>query len=375
VSVSADHYFNNTKYQLTDIVFAGSEINLPGIFPNNQISAMATIPIFDGLANVYRTQAASLIESASEHELDHLKFVLSEQIRLAFYQSLAANALRDAAVENVKTLEDHLKQVDIQRSGGTATKYDTLRVQVQLNEAKSSADDAEDNMLQAHRKLVQLMGLTTDTRELRGDLPVPIAAKVQNLVLNDPVPSDRTDLQALELRSQSADKERSAQNSWFIPTVSAVGQYTYYNLLLYNGGIVDNHNYQSAYSIGIMLNWNLFDGGVSYSRSREASAQHVQAEETSAAARIQVPYDFEYWKKRFLSNTDHYNSKTSDVGRSLESVHLAKIEEKAGTRTSTEVLDAELDLFRSRAGVVNAQVNAAESLVNLELALGRKIDL
>jgi outer membrane protein TolC len=54
-------------------------------------------------------------------------------------------------------------------------------------------------------------------------------------------------------------------------------------------------------------------------------------------------------------------------------VRLAKEEERAGTRTSTETLDAELDLFRAKAGVVNALVNAAEAKIRLELALGREI--
>ena len=52
---------------------------------------------------------------------------------------------------------------------------------------------------------------------------------------------------------------------------------------------------------------------------------------------------------------------------------MQKAEERAGTRTSSETLDAELDLFRARAGVVNAQVNASEAQIRLELALGRRL--
>jgi outer membrane protein TolC len=373
ISASAGHYFDVTKYQLESISFDGQLVTLPELFPNNQVTLNGTIPIFDGLANVHHTQAASLVEQASEQELAHLKFTLSEQIRLAFFRALAAQGLRDVEVENVKTLEDHLKQVELQQRGGTATQYDTLRVSVQLNEAKSDEDDAEDSMLHTHKTLVQLMGLSQDGRTLQGTLPVPESTRVKNLELTEQVPLDRSDLHALELRADAADQDRKANNAWFIPSVSAGGQFIYYNLLVYDNGPIDNHNYQTAYNLGVFLSWNLFDGGVSYSRSRVAAAQNVQAEKASEAARILVPYDFAYWKKRYLSSTDHYTSKQLDVNRSEESVRLAKEEERAGTRTSTEVLDAELDLFRSKAGVVNAQVNAAESLINLELALGRNI--
>jgi outer membrane protein TolC len=44
-----------------------------------------------------------------------------------------------------------------------------------------------------------------------------------------------------------------------------------------------------------------------------------------------------------------------------------------GTRTLSDVLDAELDLFRSEAGQVNSQIGAIEAVLNLEMATGRSI--
>jgi outer membrane protein TolC len=189
-------------------------------------------------------------------------------------------------------------------------------------------------------------------------------------------PEDRSDIQALDLRAQAADKTRAAQNSWIIPSVALGGQYNYYELMnesTVDGSVSGSGTYRSAYSVALMVTWNLFDGGVALAQSRQAAYQQVQAEKKTEEARIQVPYDFSYWKKRFLSNTDHYQARKFDVERSEESVRLAKEEERAGTRTSTETLDAELDLFRSRAGVVNAQVNALEAKIRLESALGRTI--
>jgi outer membrane protein TolC len=52
---------------------------------------------------------------------------------------------------------------------------------------------------------------------------------------------------------------------------------------------------------------------------------------------------------------------------------LAQEGRRAGVRTSTELLDAESDLFRSRAGLITAQMGAIEALVNLELVSGQKL--
>jgi outer membrane protein TolC len=373
ISGGASHYFDVTKYQLTDIFFGGSEFQIPGIFPNNELHVGAVLPLFDGLSNVRRLGAASLSEEASEQELSHAEFELAEQIQLSFYQALAAADLELVAAQNVRTLEDHMREVEVQHSGGTATSYDTLRVSVQLNEARSDSQDATDTAALARKKLTQLLGLEQDDRKLQGTIPTPDESRVKSIELTA-VPSERADLRALDLRAQAAEREHGAEGAWWVPSLSLAGQFSYYDLLLYTGtSTVDNHNFQTAYSLGVVLSWNLFDGGVSFSRAKESDARKLQAEKSAEAAKLQVPFDFAYWKRRYVSNSYHFKSKQLDVKRSQESVRLAKDEARAGTRTSSEVLDAELDLFRSQAGVVNAQVNAAEALIRLELALGRRI--
>jgi outer membrane protein TolC len=374
ISAGFNHFFGES-YEITAINFGGQFLNFPGAYPTNILTVNATIPLFDGLANIENTQAASLQKTAAEQELERAKFQLGQEVKLAFYQALAAAQLQDVARENVKTLEDHLKDVEIQRHGGAATKYDSLRVSVQLSEGRADQIDADDNAALARKKLTALLGLEQDNRTLEGSLPVPDVSRAKDLELSG-TPEDRTDIQALDLRAQAADKTRAAQNSWIIPSVSLGGQYNYYELMnesTVDGSVSGSGSYRSAYSVALMVTWNLFDGGVALAQSRQAAYQQVQAEKKTEEARIQVPYDFTYWKKRFLSNTDHYQARKFDVERSEESVRLAKEEERAGTRTSTETLDAELDLFRSRAGVVNAQVNALEAKIRLESALGRTI--
>ena len=374
VSVGFNHYLTE-EYQNTAINFGGQFLNFPGAFSTNILTAQATVPIFDGLANVYNLQSATLAKTASEKEYDRAKFQLTQEVKLAFYQALAAAQLQAVAAENVRTLEDHLKEVEAQRKGCAATKYDTLRVSVQLSEGRADQIDADDNAILTRKKLTVVLGHDADDRELQGELLVPDVNRAKDLELKG-VPEERTDIEALDLRARAADKARVAQNSWFVPSVALVGQYNYYEVMnesTIDGSVNGSGNYKNAYSLAVALTWNIFDGGVALAQARQASYQQIQADKKNEQARIQVPYDFIYWKKRFLSNTDHYQARKFDVERSEESVRLAKEEERAGTRTSTETLDAELDLFRSRAGVVNAQVNALEAQIRLESALGRTL--
>jgi outer membrane protein TolC len=111
------------------------------------------------------------------------------------------------------------------------------------------------------------------------------------------------------------------------------------------------------------------------SRSKEVSYQAIQAEKQLDQMKLQVSYDFNFWKRRCLYSANLYAAKISDVAKAEESVRLSRDGFKAGARTSTEVLDAEFDLFRARAGVVNSQLNFGEALINLELALGTPVKM
>ena len=371
LEVDAHHYLNE-QYTTTSLSLGGPAISFSGFYPTDVAALEFSLPIFDGLGNIRKLQAASLSEDASKKELDQAEFQLRQDIRLAFYKALAASELQDVANQNVKTLEDHLKQVNVQKRGGVATKYDLLRVEVLLSEARADAIDANDSLAITRKKLAELMGLESDERILKDTLPVPDGSKVKNLELTD-LPKERADIQALILRADAASRMEDARSSWFVPQISLGGEYMYYQQQFVDTAVHDTGNWAPAYNFGVFLKWNLFDGGMAYAQSQQATFRHVQAEKSSQLAKLQVPYDFNYWKRRYMSNTDHYASKQLDITRSEESVRLAREEQKAGTRTSTETLDAELDLFRSRAGVVNAQVNAIEAEIHLELALGREI--
>lgn len=364
LNVSGAHYLEE-KYLLLNIDFQGNPVVFPQIFPTTVAQINANLPIFDGFQNVYSYRAAGNMKTAAEQNSDWTDFRVTQSIRLNYLKALAAQLLEEVAKENLKTISDHLNQTESLRKGGVATNYDVLRVQVQLNEAKSGVMQASDNVELSRRQLSVVMGSEADQRKLKGDLPVPNSRAVENVEVQS---SQRADLAALTNLAEAADKRHSASATWLVPRVSLMGNFTEYNDL--DNSWVNSNNFRSAYSLGVAVSWNLFDGGVSLARQKEAAYQQIQSEKALEQAKLQAPYDFDFWKKRYLYSAARYISRKSDVEASEESVRLAREGLKAGTRTSTEVLDAELDLFRARAGVVNAQMDCAEAQVNLELAVG-----
>ena len=88
---------------------------------------------------------------------------------------------------------------------------------------------------------------------------------------------------------------------------------------------------------------------------------------------IKSKNDLAFWKRKFGYYCDVYKARINDIDKAKESVRLAKEGQKVGTRTNTDVLDAEAEVYRAQASSVNAQMGTIEALINIELATGKKL--
>ncbi len=240
-------------------------------------------------------------------------------------------------------------------------------MEVQASNASTDLADAEDEIILARQRLAEILGHDKEEREITGKLPVPDEA-----LLNETgkKPVGRADLKALRLRADARDYEESAANRFWVPNLSLFASYNFYNNL--STGFDDWGAYRNSRQVGILMTWNLFDGLASYSQSQQAIERKVQAEKELRASELAAARDLEIWTRRYKSQCRIYQARMADIKRSQESVRLAREGKKAGARTDSELLDAELDLYRSQAGAVRAQLEAVEALINLQLAQGQR---
>ncbi|WP_413585309.1 TolC family protein [Bdellovibrio sp. HCB274] len=367
VTVGGSHLLDE-KFMLQRVTLGGPPTTIEMIQPYTIWTARAEWMFFDGLANWDRFKSMSYGASAAEKEADWAKFQVSQETKMKFYKALAAIELEKVSYQNVRTLEDHLSRAKAFLKSGAGTSFDVLRVEVQLGEAQSETLNAQDNTVLSRQNLLVGLGVEDSGQQITGELPTPDAQKVANL--KKPEKIERLDYQAIADRELASHKAWLAAYKHWIPKFSLFGQADYYNNI--SKGLTDQ-DFNNAYSFGVNMTWNVFDGFASSAQAAQADARQVQAQETTRQAKLKTSFDFDFWKRRYMYSAALYKAKTVDVEKAQESVRLATQSFKAGTRTSSEVLDAELDLFRARAGLVNAQVNASEALVNLELALGKEL--
>ncbi|MBC7419170.1 MAG: TolC family protein [Bdellovibrio sp.] len=363
------NYLTNKRYMLVDVNLGGAPVSIAQVIPTTAYTLNATLPLFDGFASTNRFLAGKKLESSAQHEHEWTQFSVKRQATLQFYRTLAAQTLKDVAEQNLKTLNDHLKDAQALKKAGIGTSYDVLRVEVQVSEAKSETLNANDNYEGAKLKLAEIIGKQNEIRDLQGKLPIIDDAVLT--IIAALKPGQRTDVLALRERADSLHDLDAAAGRYWTPKLSAYGQYQYYNNI--NDKFNDDAAYREAYQVGLNLTWNLFDGMGSIARAGQASAQAAQVEQILKMVQIKANQDFEFWKRKFTYFKTVYTSRIVEVDKSSEAIRYAKAGRRAGTRTTTDLLDAELDLFRSRAGQINAQMGAIEALINLELASGQQL--
>lgn len=369
VDLTAGHLFD-VKFQ--QIQLSPTTV-FDAIYPMSSYGAQASLNLFDGFRTSYTFAAARANESAADLEYEHTKMATENTIRLKYYQALGAQVLADVADANVKTLTDHLKRAQELLNQGEFTKVDVLKVQVQLETAVPESLAAHDSAILARKALAEAMGVEGDERALSGMLPIPDSNRLKGLIAtsNNSLAQGRFDLKALVKRVEATEDIYKASRSIWMPKVNFVANYDYYNNRDYS--LSDSSKFRNAYAVGVNLVWNLFDGGSSYARQEAAYYQQLQLEQKAKKLTMASNNEIEFWKRRYENSVILYSAKLRSVEASKESVRIYKTALKAGTRTNSDLLDAELDLDRAEAGVVKAQVDAIEAQLNLELAMGRRI--
>ena len=364
-------HFLDAKYAYLPINFGGESLNMPSAFPGTDLAVNVQMDLFDGFRTLKNVQAGQLNVKAARLEREDGAFKLERQVRHLFYGALAAQALLKVLQSRITSLEELSQITAAREAGGAGTHYDSLRVKTQLEEAQAAKTVADDDIFLARKNLARTMGLDSDDRDLEGALPVPNSKNLSSLPR--PVTADRSDLKALDLRAKSLSKQAGAALTGYWPRVSVFGQKSFYNYGSFDPMVLTYSGYQSAYSVGLNLSWDLFDGGADLAKSKAIHAAAEQTRQTLREAHLQASDDIETWARRYMDYTLLYQANLRNIERAEESLRLSKLGLREGTQINLEVLEAESDLYNARVNSIQSQVNAADAWMKLEVALGKAL--
>jgi outer membrane protein TolC len=154
------------------------------------------------------------------------------------------------------------------------------------------------------------------------------------------------------------------------PTVQAFAGWDWVSSQFSGGGTKAEYD---GWVIGGRLNWNIFDGMLTYGKVVEAKAQlaHAKADVEDRQRQIELEVRTDY--SSFVEAREVLESQLKVQEEAEESLRLARARAEAGTGTQLDVLDAETSLTQARTTQVQALHDYDVARARLRRAIGQEM--
>ncbi|MBW2731130.1 MAG: TolC family protein [Deltaproteobacteria bacterium] len=317
-----------------------------------QITAQLTVQIAQPITPLYQIfkgyQAAKLGAQAARVGVRLSAQQVADAARQAYIRVKQAQGSVSIAQAAVKQVQAQLKTVKAFRRAGLSSRNDVLKVQVGLARAQGAAVQAKAGLELATAALAIEIGLPPseeiEPRERFADPPPSFELTFGACI--ERAAKRRPELKAVALQKRIAEKSSEATRGAMLPQLSAIGSYQRTE----GQGFAMPKN---AFFVGGVLSWK-FTWGTSYYAYREAQEKVVNAELTQRQARDGVYLDV---KKAYLelktAEQQLFIARVA-VKQAEESYRIEEAKYKKSSATTTDVLDAQLSLSRSKLSYNNA---------------------
>jgi len=363
-SANASH-FNETP------AFDFSTAGLPGQLPlfdgSTHLMANARVswPIFtSGMLGSSVRAAKSNVNARRLQARAHAQDVRLN-VAAAYVGVLRANSALSVADSQVRSLSQHVADVEDMFTTGAVAKNDLLAVQVSLAAAQQRQLQARNSVDLAMAVYNKAMSRPlTEPVNLDDNLPgLDPRLDTDSLpALTETAFSNREELAGLHSAANATGAKAESTRAQSRPQLALVGSYT----ALENNVL----NREDFWSIGVGLQWAIFDASRSRDRanalSLQSSALFREYRDLQSLIELQVR---SAWLQ-FNETTARIKLTSHAVEQADENLRVVRDRYRNGEGTNTEVLDAEGLLTVSRSNYDNAQYDAAFARYRLQRATG-----
>jgi outer membrane protein TolC len=313
----------------------------------------------------YRGQQQQMM--ASEAQLKAAEGQIRTQVRVGFLRYFESIALRDIAVSSQKELTEQVTVAQAKVKAGVLTNADVLRVQVALANARQQEIVAKTQADVARATLLIACGLQPDDATIAlsepsellaaGNRDVPAYAGARSLSL-----SRRPVLIQGQHLAAAADRQKRASLLALLPDINLEGAYVHLD-----GQALAPQD--SAY-IGIKAQWTFWEWGATYYNYKATRAQAEAALLDLEATRLQISTEVATDLAQTTAAKSAVQVAEQTIASAEEAYRVTVALVKAGSATTTDLLDSQSALTQARLSLTRAQYEQAIAQVQLTHTLG-----
>jgi outer membrane protein len=325
-------------------------------------------PLFAGGGILANYQASKIAEDAALIEETAKSQDVVQDVRIAYYNILRAQRLRDASQQSVEMLAGHREVAQNFYRVGLIPKNDMLQAEVELANGKQALVKAQNAV-----ELAKSRFNTVLKRELVSPVEVVdvLDYKPLDKSFGDCLEIARQYRPELKISALKADQARKMVNvaqSEYFPTVSLVGDYTRFGDTTSLSGT--DFKDRESWQVMAVASWNFWEWGKTKFRVDAGRARENQAIDQAKELNDQIALEIKNAYLVLQEAESQIAVSQKVIEQAEENFRIAEARYKERVARSTEVLDAQTLLTRAKSEYANALGDYNISNARLQRAMG-----
>ena len=310
--------FGFAEFDTTNPNILGVEpqaLNYPEARNHYQTKLSYMLPLYTGGKLTEYGRITDAMQRMSQYDTQKLLNEKVFQTKKAFYDiSLVENYIVNLSkiIKNIDRLETIVKSM---KTEGYAQEIDMLEVQARKSEALSMYNQAKLNKDLAYQFLSFLLNEEISSIVKESDMAA--MPKIHGAQLE----ANNLDIQKALLGLEVTKMALNVEQSNYLPTVGAFGEYGSADNELWN-----EFSEKDAYTIGVQLTWNIFNGGIDNANLEKAKVNYMRVEHQVSLAKSGIALKVKKLETEILS-------KNADIKSNQKQLEFAeKVYENYQTR-------------------------------------------
>jgi outer membrane protein len=330
---------NQQRFSMSD--FEIPNLNNPDPISDFQTTFSVEQPIV-AIKEILTIKSSNKEFQAAGEDLNRKKEAVAFGVIQSYITVRIAKEFVDVAEKAIDDANENLRIADSRYKKGLGLFSDTLRASTSVTEAEQQLVSAIKDLKVAKRALGVILGMTesVDVDEQPIDIPLADIEYYKEKSLS------RKDIRSLESRYEGARLMVRSYESGYIPTVGVGGTYQLNDQNAPFGAEGD------SWFVMAYLRWEIFNGGKrEYER---AKAKHKAAEVKEQLDGLKNAVSFQVFESHLGVEEAQKNVELaeSSLKTSEEGTRLVKLRYKNSLSPFVDLLNAQVNLDRSRANLV-----------------------
>ncbi len=289
----------------------------------------------------------------SELQLEAARQNIAFQVFCTYLEVQKAAARIGAADKAVADARENMRLSVVRTSSGVGLRSDELRSRTHLSMVEQQFISAQNNLTLSRMKLGMLIGQPEErSYEVSGLLDVVTVPTMNDQIINEALQN------RLEIKQSQTDLEKSnvalrLAKSEYLPTV---GAFASYQLNAKDAPFTSDND---AWTAGVSLKWNVFDGFRTNSERKRALSSQSAAREMLESAIKDIKYQLKESYVRRDEAGKHLEVARNAVQDAEETVRLLTKRYENSLATMVELLDAQTALNQARTNLVETEASYA----------------